>query len=164
MKTPGQLCVVINSGRLNTFKVLPRNLLKIVGDQVGQAPPSIASLRSLYTRPNTRREHQVWVMEWLGIQSHSKRQERMLLAAIREAAKGTASVDRLIAIARQWLFDKLLLVPAESTLRDICIRAVSDNEAAMYEAICKAVPSGQLAAWTDAMFELSRVVLLAIDS
>ena len=62
-------------------------------------------------------------------------------------------IDRLIATARQWLFDKSLLVPATSTLRDICIRAASDTESQIYESICKAVSTEKRLAWETAIFE-----------
>jgi len=143
----------LTGARLNAFNVLPRKLLHLVGEQVGEKAPSIASLRSMYRRGNTRRDHQAWVMQWLNIKVHTKRQERMLFAALREASKAIGSVDRLIATARQWLFDKSLLVPATSTLRDICIRAASDTESQIYESICKAVSSEQRLAWEAAIFE-----------
>ncbi len=55
--------------------------------------------------------------------------------------------------ARQWLFDKSLLVPATSTLRDICVRAASDTELHIYQCICRAVSSDKLHAWETALFE-----------
>jgi Domain of unknown function (DUF4158) len=138
---------------LNAFNIVPRKLLHMVGEQVGEDAPSIASLRSMYRRGNTRRDHQAWVMQWLDIKVHTKRQERMLFAALREASKAIGSIDRLIATARQWLFDKSLLVPATSTLRDICVRAASDTESQIYDSICRAVSSEKRIAWEAALFE-----------
>jgi hypothetical protein len=132
----------LTGARLNAFNVVPRKLLSSVGEQVGETAPSIASLRTMYGRGNTRRDHQAWAMQWLKIKAHTKRQERMLFAALREASKATESIDRLIATARQWLFDKSLLVPATSTLRDICTRAASDNESHIYQCICRAASCG----------------------
>lgn len=143
----------MTGARLNAFNVVPRKLLNLVGEQVGQTAPSIASLRSMYRRGNTRRDHQAWVMQWLNIKVHTNRQERMLFAALREASKAIGSIDRLIATARQWLFDKSLLVPATSTLRDICLRAASDTESQMYQSICRAVSSEKRLAWETALFE-----------
>jgi Domain of unknown function (DUF4158) len=57
----------LTGGRLNAFNVVPRKLMTLVGEQVGQLAPSIASLRSMYRRGNTRRDHQAWVMRWLNI-------------------------------------------------------------------------------------------------
>jgi len=143
----------LTGARLNAFNVVPRKLLSLVGEQVGETAPSIASLRTMYGRGNTRRDHQAWIMQWLKIKAHTKRQERMLFAALREASKSTESIDRLIATARQWLFDKSLLVPATSTLRDICIRAASDNVSHIYQCICRAVSSEKRHAWEPAIFE-----------
>jgi hypothetical protein len=56
----------------------------------------------------------------------------MLFAALREASKAIGSIDRHIATARQWLYDKSLLVPATSTLRDLCVRAASGTESQIY--------------------------------
>src|SRR5271165_3943357 len=143
----------LTGARLNAFNVVPRKLLNLVGEQVGETAPSIASLRSMYRRSNTRRDHQAWVMQWLNVGAHTKRQERMLFAALREASNATESIDRLIATARQWLFDKSLLVPATSTLRDICVRAASDTESQIYQCICRAVSSDKRRAWETALFE-----------
>jgi hypothetical protein len=95
----------LTGAKPNAFNVVPRKLLNLVGEQVRENAPSIASLRSMYRRGNTRRDHQGWVMQWLDIKVHTKRQERMLFAALREASKAIGSIDRLIATARQWLFD-----------------------------------------------------------
>ena len=141
----------LSGGRLRDFKVLPRDLLQFVGEQVGEIAPTIVSLRSLYKREQTRVEHQAWAMQWLRISSHTKRQERLLFADLREASKGTSSVERLIDTARQWLFDRKLLVPAESTLRDICVRAAADTEASIYQAIRKELSAEKSAEWLEAV-------------
>ena len=143
----------LTGAKLNAFNVVPRKLLNLVGEQVKENAPSIASLRSMYRRGNTRRDHQAWVMQWLDIRVHTKRQERMLFAALREASKAIGSIDRLIATARQWLFDKSLLVPATSTLRVLCVRAASDTECQIYECICRAVSPKKRLAWETAIFE-----------
>ena len=143
----------LTGGRLDEMNVVPRGLLKSVGEQLGQTPPNIATLRSMYRRVNTRREHQAWVMQRLGIRGHSKRQENMLLAAMREASHTADSLDRLVAKARQWLFDKQLLIPAERTLHDLCARAAGDTEAAAYRAICAVVTPDQRQAWEEALLQ-----------
>lgn len=143
--------VRMTGSRLNDFKVLPRNLLEFIGAQVDEPAPSIASLRTLYKNQRTRYRHQVWAMERLGISAHNKRQERVLVAAVREASKGTSSIDRLIDIARQWLFEHSLLVPAESTLRDICVRAAAHTETSIFQAIRKEVSAEKCNQWLDAV-------------
>jgi TnpA family transposase len=143
--------VHMTGSRLNDFKVLPRNLLEFIGAQVEQPAPSIASLRTLYKRERTRFHHQVWAMERLGISAHSKRQERMLVACVREAAKGTSSIERLTDVARQWLFQHKLLIPADRTLNDICVRAAAHTEESIYIAIRKEVPEEKSTEWLDAV-------------
>jgi len=147
-----QLCFIrLSGGRLNSFNTLPRPLLKFVGDQLGLVAPSIASLRALYKRENTRLKHQAWSMTHLGIAGHTKRQEAMLLAAMREASKGTSDTNRLMDIACRWLVDRKLLIPSLSTIRGICVRASIDTEENVYVAICKATTAEQRQAWMDAL-------------
>ena len=57
----------LSGNRLAPSKLLPRKLLEFVGKQVGQPAPSVASLRSLYKRENTRLEHYAW--SWSGSRS-----------------------------------------------------------------------------------------------
>ena len=57
----------LTGSRLNAFNVVPRKLLKWVGEQVGESAPSIASLRTMYRRGNTRRDNQAWVMQRLNM-------------------------------------------------------------------------------------------------
>ena len=148
-----QLGFVRMSGRgLNTFKVLPRPLLKFVADQFKLPAPTIASIRALYSkRDNTRLEHQALVFKWLDLSSHTKRQERMLLAAVRAASQGTGSIDRLISIAAIWLHDRKLVIPALSTLREICVRASKDTEQSIYVAICAETTEEHRQQWTDTL-------------
>jgi len=56
--------------RLNSFNTLPRPLLKFVGDQLAVEAPSIASIRGVYKRENTRLQHQAWAMTYLGVGAH----------------------------------------------------------------------------------------------
>jgi hypothetical protein len=47
----------LTGSRLNAINIVPRKLLNLVGEQIGASAPSIASLRSMYRRGNTRRDH-----------------------------------------------------------------------------------------------------------
>ncbi len=127
--------------RLDRFKVLPRALLAFLGEQFDVTPPSIATMRSLYKRGNTLIEHQKWVLDRLGLKYVNRKQEAMLLATVRTASHGTTSIDRLMTSAREWLVERNFVLPAERTLRDICVRASADTEAFIYQSICKAIPA-----------------------
>lgn len=145
--------VRMTGSRLNDFKILPRNLLDFIGQQLRETAPTIVSLRSMYKRERTRFQHQAWAMERLGITAHDKRQERMLVAAVREAARGTASIERLTEVARFWMFSQKLLIPADRTLHDICVRAAAHTEERIYVAIRKEVPVEKSTEWLDAVLK-----------
>ena len=119
--------------RLDRLKVLPRALLAFLGEQFKVKPPSIATTRSLYKRGNTLIEHQKWVLDRLGLKYVNRKQEAMLLATVRTASQGTTSIDRLMTSAREWLVERKFVLPAERTLRDICVRASADTEAFIYQ-------------------------------
>ncbi|MGH8111561.1 MAG: DUF4158 domain-containing protein [Rhodanobacteraceae bacterium] len=139
--------VRMTGGRLGALKTLPRNLLGFIGKQVGEPAPSIASLRSLYRRQNTRYEHQAWAMHRLHIRTVGPRQERHLFADLKEASSTTASRERLMGFARQWLYERKFLVPRDSTLRDLVDRAARETEKAIYEVMCEAVSAAKRAEW-----------------
>ncbi len=50
---------------LDSFTVLPRNLLRYVGEAFNTSAPTIASLRSIYQRSQTRYKHQLWAKNHL---------------------------------------------------------------------------------------------------
>lgn len=147
-----QLCFIRLSGtQLASFTVFPRPLLQFVGSQLQVEIPTIASFRAIYKRKQTRFEHQSWAVERLGLKTATKRQEAMLLAAIREASAGTSSTDRLFDLSCRWLVDRKLLIPGLRAVRDICFRASSDTEENIYVAICKSTTEEQRKAWTEAL-------------
>jgi TnpA family transposase len=139
--------------RLDRFKVLPRGLLVYLSEQLKVDAPSIATMRSMYQkRSNTLYEHQAWVQERLGLKYLHDKQEAMLLATLRTASHGTTDLNRLKQVAREWLADRKTLLPAESTLHDICVRASKDTEAFILEGFCKTVDELKRKALIDAMF------------
>ena len=124
--------------RLNRFKVIPRGLLAHMAGQLQVDAPSIATMRSMYQRrANTLFEHQTWVQDHLKLKSLHDKQEAMLLATLRAASRGTTDLNRLKQVAREWLDSRKTLLPAESTLHDICVRASKDTEASILDGFCK---------------------------
>lgn len=147
-----QLGFIRMSGtQLASFTVFPRPLLQFVGSQLKVEIPTIASMRAIYKRKQTRFEHQSWAIERLGLTTATKRQEAMLLSAIREASTGTSSTDRLFDVSCRWLVDRKLLIPGLRAVRDICVRASGDTEENIYVAICKSTTDEQRKAWTEAL-------------
>ncbi|TAN02423.1 MAG: Tn3 family transposase [Rhodanobacteraceae bacterium] len=126
---------------LSTLKVIPRQLLQHVGTQLDEAAPSIASLRSLYKkRKRTLYEHQAWAVEMLHLNDLSPRQERMLYARMREMARTSASLDLLVQFAKEWLYERALLMPSSRRLRDAARRALTGVEDDLFKAVAAEIP------------------------
>lgn len=133
---------------VSAFKVVPRKLLNHVGQQLGEPAPTIASVRSLYKkRKRTLYEHQAWAIEQLDLSDMGERQERMLYARMREIARSSASLDVLVQYAREWMYDRKLLIPSDRRLRDIARRAMAGVEQEFYEAIVTAIPKDVRERW-----------------
>jgi len=112
---------------VSSFKVVPRKLLHHIGQQLGEDAPSIASVRSLYKkRRRTLYEHQAWAIQQLDLADMSERQERMLFARLRDMARSSSSRDLLVQSAREWMYERKLLIPPERRLRDLARRAMID--------------------------------------
>jgi TnpA family transposase len=133
---------------VSAFKVVPRKLLNHVGQQLGDSAPTIASLRSLYKkRKRTLYEHQAWAIEHLHLSEMGERQERMLYARMREIARTSASLDILIQYAREWMYERKLLIPSDRKLRDKARRAMVAVEKELYEAVVAAIPKDVRERW-----------------
>jgi TnpA family transposase len=131
-----------------SFKVVPRELLRHLGEQLGETAPSIASLRTLYQkRRRTLYEHQSWAIERLGLGDLSERQERMLFARLRDMGRSCSSRDLLVQFAREWLYERKLLIPAARRLRDLARRALVYVEEELFEAIAAAIPQEVRERW-----------------
>lgn len=133
---------------MSTFNVLPRKLLAHIGEQLGEAAPTIASLRALYKqRRRTLFEHQRWAVELLGFSEMIERQEWMLTARLREEARTATSLDLMVDYARDWLFDRKLLIPSSRRLRDLARRALVDVETDLHASVVAAIPDTVRKRW-----------------
>lgn len=138
--------------RLDKYNVAPPGLLRFLGDQFDVPAPTIASLQALYkNKSTTRKTHQGWAADWIGIRTPTDKQDDKLFRVVREASKGTTSIDRLIEIAQVWLYERQFLIPAYSTVRDLCVRAAGETEAFIYQAICKSSTAEQRTNWKAAL-------------
>ena len=69
-RAPAALMVLVlrAAGRpLDSFTLVPANLLRYVGASFKTAAPTIASLRSIYQRSQTLYKHQLWAKTYLGL-------------------------------------------------------------------------------------------------
>ena len=133
---------------MSTLNVVPRKLLAHIGEQLGTPAPTIASLRALYKRRRrTLFDHQRWAIELLGFAQLSERQERMLTARLREEARTATSLDLMVDYARDWLFERKLLIPSSRSLRDLARRALVDVESDLHASVVAAIPDTIRESW-----------------
>lgn len=138
---------------LAAFKVLPAKLLKYIGHQLGEAAPTIASLRALYKRRATLYQHQSWAIDLSGLAVFSHAGRRQLKEFLEVAAGSCASVGALVQSAREWLFDHRVLIPAESTLRDLAVAAHEQSDQAHFESIIHLIPAEVREHWMAEVFK-----------
>ncbi|SEP71958.1 Transposase and inactivated derivatives, TnpA family [Solimonas aquatica] len=133
--------------KLERLDVVPKPILQLLASQFGLRAPQIGSLKVLYRRRQTLWAQQAWVMDRLGFRSHERREELQLMEFLREACRGTSSTDRLLQAAFAWFYDRKLIIPAESAVRDLAVRAMKDMDHWIYMEIRKAVPEKQIEEW-----------------
>ena len=87
------------SGRLlNSVRIVPPVLWRHLGTQFSIEPPELASLRALYRRAQTLREHHQIACETLGFRWFTEHERRALLHAIREELAHTGDRNRLLRL------------------------------------------------------------------
>src|ERR1019366_243399 len=95
------------SGRLlDAVRIVPPAPWKHLGSQFGAQAPDLASLRAMYRRHRTLYDHQELACEALGFHPLIEAQRRALVRTLRRELKQTADRQRLLAYARQWLYDR----------------------------------------------------------
>jgi TnpA family transposase len=114
---------------LDGFNVLPRNLLRYAAEAVDVAVPSIASLRSIYTRRQTLSAHQRWAKDYLGLTELGPADEAELVAALTLQAQDASHTDDLVEAAKNWLFARRILIPWPRRLLDWARGAFASIEA-----------------------------------
>jgi TnpA family transposase len=140
-----QLVFLRASGHtLDHVGTVPRQLLRYIGERLGLATPTIASLKTLYRRYKTLYDHQVWACEYLGLTSIGADQWSGLEAWMREDAHESLTLDDLLQHAHYWLYERRILIPAERTLKDLGRSIWADIERDVLAMIKAAVPDAQL--------------------
>jgi TnpA family transposase len=136
-----QLVFLRASGRnLDRVAVIPKNLLRYVGEQLGISAPTIASLQSIYRRQPTLYEHQRWARDYAGVGEFDDIAQRRLIAFLQIASEQATSLDELTQTAKQALFAEKTLIPAQSRLRDLAYAGFSRIEKLAVEAIQRWLP------------------------
>lgn len=133
---------------LETVLVIPPNLLRYVGKQLGARQLTIASLRALYKkRPRTLYEHQSWAMEQLGFSRATLKQFAHLLEYLRVEALVAPSVDALVERGMAWMYQRKFLYPGDRPIRDYARQALGASDEGLLKMIREAAPGDTLREW-----------------
>jgi len=90
---------------LDRIAALPRTLLQQVGESLGIRAPTIASLRSIYTRRQTLYEHQLWPKGYLGLRDVDQAASDQLVEYLGAHAAKVTSIGELVTAANRWLYE-----------------------------------------------------------
>lgn len=152
-----QLLFLRACGRtLDQAGTIPRLLLKQAGMALGLPNPSIASLRTLYTREKTRRDHQTWAREYLKLQPFGAPEQALLKEWMDKQAAEALSLDELVQLANVWLYEQRILIPAERTLRDLAYTAWNTIEKQLLKTLREVIPEAAIAKVEAALAERHR--------
>ena len=156
-RAPAALMVLFlrAAGRpLDHFAMLPRNLLRYVGERFKTAPPTIASLRAIYRRSQTLYKHQLWAKNYLGLQDIDADAEHELTAMLRIQATEASHTDDLVNAAHCWLYDQRILIPGERRVQDWAREAFAAVEADILKTIATAVPAATFRQVRESVYRL----------
>ncbi len=146
-RAPAALMVLVlrAAGRpLDSFTLVPANLLRYVGASFKTAAPTIASLRSIYQRSQTLYKHQLWAKTYLGLKDLDPETQAELEVALHLQAKEAAHTDELAMAACHWLYERRILIPGPRRVQDWARDAFAAIEADILKCIIAAVPAEML--------------------
>ena len=136
------------SGRLlSSFRVVPANLWRHLGNELNIDAPEIASLRAMYGRDRTLFDHQQVACTTLGFRWMSEYQRRALVRELRDEVSRCADREQLLVGARQWLYEHRLLIVHDRAIRAMIAAALKELEAETGAAIRAAVPPTTRERW-----------------
>ena len=99
------------SGRpLNTVRAVPAVSLRHLGLELDITTQDLSSLRALYARGCTLFDHQQQACEALGFAWMNEHQRRALVRILRDEVSHRADRERLLLLARHWLYEHWLLI------------------------------------------------------
>jgi hypothetical protein len=126
-------------------------LWRHLGEQLHVAAPDLASLRAMYRRGKTLFEHQQLACEALGFRWLSEPQRRALVRALRQELARTRDRQRLLVVARRWLYDHRLIIMHERSLGSTIVDAARQHEATLARSIHAGIDSALLERWRQAL-------------
>lgn len=141
------------SGRpLDRFATLPKALLQHVGEALGVRAPTIASLRTLYSRRQTLYEHQLWLREYLELKDVDQAASDRLVVYLEAQANEVNSIGELVVAANRWLYDQKLLIPGDRQVRDLARKCFATVEADILKIVLATVPPESISRYEFVVF------------
>jgi TnpA family transposase len=136
------------TGRLlNSVEIVPASVFETIGERIGCAVPRIASIRALYRRRRTLFDHQAGARALLGRSDFGERAERALTTYLRREAIGVYNIQDLAQRARIWLIEHDYVLPGDSVIRRLTVRALRFQEKALLQSIASATEKTLRAKW-----------------
>ena len=136
------------------FDRIPPVLLQHLGRELELPVPSIASLKTLYQRDETRYRHRVWSRSVLGLTEHVDGQVPAIVGALTEHAEGGASKAALLNAARVWFYEHRTVLPVPAVLNRLVGRARKLVEDKARKHILREVSEETLDRWIAILLEL----------
>ena len=153
------------SGRhLPALERVPSSVLAYAAAEVGVPAPQLATLRAIYRRRMTLFKHQRLAESATGFSTAGEGQLRMLTAFLRRQAETELVRERLVLVARRWLYDRSFLIPGDRSLETMAAHAQDHVLGELKAAIEAGVGSGIAAEWVTATVTDSRRDLTCDDS
>jgi hypothetical protein len=109
---------------LDALDYVPRAVLELVGNQLELSTPELTTLRALYRRPMTLFFHQRWACEHAGFHRHDAIDVTHVIDTLTSDSSVTLDRHRLARQAREALYARHCLIPAERDIEDWVRRAI----------------------------------------
>lgn len=136
---------------LNSVRAVPPALLRHLGRELDIAAPDLVSLRALHARGRTLFDHQQQACECLGFKWMTEHQRRALVRVLRDEVAHCSDRERLLVLARQWLYDHRLLIVHDRVIRAMVAAALVEPEASTGQSIMTTVCVATRERWTSAL-------------
>ncbi len=104
---------------LDAFETVPPPVLRPLQTTRQLPPPERTSLRAFYQRRSTLHDHQTWATQLLDFRPLTERRQRALMRQVRHAALKAFTLHHFVAFAKQWLYARRMLIPADRRVRDL---------------------------------------------
>ena len=141
---------------LDKLQRVPIPVLEHLSEQIGGAPPEIATLRAIYgKRRQTLYDHQQFALDTLGMTRFEITADApRVLDALCDEVRAGVDGDKLLAQVRVILYERRYVIPAPRTVGELAKRARQKVEHEVSVAIERTIPPASRERWLDQLFEV----------